>query len=194
MLADGSPAPPAVLYTALKDPDAEVRVCAALGLAQAGDLGAPVLDLLFDAADWRRTPEAADRARWGIVELAKTNPQIVARLLSALAEKHLPLAGVAQCLGEIGEGTPDAKLAIVAGLLAYVRQEQGADSYALASALGSLVRLGSADAEVVDRLLALYRRGDAIVRSAVLAAAGEIQPPNCAGDRPAVPSPAGWRE
>ena len=40
VLADGTPAPPTVLYTALKDEDGEVRVCAALGLVQAGDQAA----------------------------------------------------------------------------------------------------------------------------------------------------------
>ena len=176
VLADGSPAPPAVLRAALTDEDAEVSVCAALGLVKAGDLSAPVFNRLFDATDWRRDPEAADRARWGIVALGKTNAGIAALLLAALAEQRRPLAGVAQCLGEIGQAAPDVKPAIIEGLLAYVRQEPGADRYALASALGSLVRLGYIDDAVIDWMLALYVRGDVIVRRALLHAAGEIQP------------------
>lgn len=177
VLADGSPAPPAVLYAALQDDDAEVRVCAALGLVQTGDLSAPVLDLLFDAADWRREPEAGDQARWGIVALGTTDPAIVERLLAALVEKRVALAGVAQCLGEIGQAAPETAPAISAGLLAFVGQGGGGDTYAEVSALGSLVSLGHADDAVIDRMLTLYPRGDAIARGALLAAAGELQPP-----------------
>ena len=108
-------------------------------------------------------------------------------------DKHLPLAGVAQCLGEIGEAAPDVKPAIVDSLLAYVRQDQGADSYALASAIGSLVRLGYTDDAVIDRLLALYGRGDDVVRGALLAAAGDYSAAARQGDGPDAQRAEGWR-
>lgn len=174
--ADGSPASPDVLYQALHDDDAEVRVSAALALAKLGDLSPAVIDPLFDAADWRREPEAGDIARYGIVELGKTNGAIVERLVAALTHNRRGLSGVAECLGNIGQATP----AVIDGLLAFIQQDRDADPYSVVSAINSLLRLGYTDDSLVDRLLTLYQRGDSIVRSVALCALAWVKQPPAA--------------
>ncbi|MCB0182664.1 MAG: HEAT repeat domain-containing protein, partial [Caldilineaceae bacterium] len=171
-MPDGSPATPEVLYAAIKDEDAEVRVSAALGLAKLGDLSPTVIHILFNAADWRSYPEAGTIARNGITELAKTNPVVVDLLLRALQENQGQLSGVAECLGEIGQATP----AVINGLLAF--SQSSGDKYAVVSALRSLLQLGYETDTVVQRLLSLHKRGDMVVRSVVLQELGLVRQPS----------------
>jgi HEAT repeat protein len=173
ILADGSPAPQEVLYQALHDQDAEVRVCAAVALARLGDLSPGVIDPLFDAADWRRDPDAGDRARHGIVELGRTNAAIVERLLAALAQNERSITGVAQCLGEIGQATP----AVIDGLLAFVQRNQGSHSYDVVSAIDTLLLLGYTDDSLLDQLFMLYQRGDVFVRIVAVRALAWVKEP-----------------
>ncbi|MEZ4869329.1 MAG: two-component regulator propeller domain-containing protein [Caldilineaceae bacterium] len=171
-MPDGSPATPEVLYEALNDKDAEVGVSAALQLAKLGDLSPIVTNTLFDATDWRSDPEASSAARYGITELAKTNPVMIDLLLIALQANQRSLSGVAECLGEIGQATP----AVIKGLLAFSQSSD--DAYAVVSALHSLLQLGYATDAIVQHLLTLRRQGDMIVRSVALQALGLLQEPS----------------
>lgn len=171
-MPDGSPATLEMLYEALNDEDAEVSVSAALGLAKLGELNPTVINRLFNAADWRSYPEAGTTARAGIAELAKTNPVVVDLLLTALQENQGQLSGVAECLGEIDQATPTA----IDGLLAFSQRSD--DPYAVVSALRSLLQLGYENHAIVERLLALYEKGDGIVHSVVLRAFGLLQQPS----------------